>query len=58
VSGFPPSFKAPEGWTTDAESQKEQGAKAFLPSRTKFPGAPALIYGEARPNPYKTSLSA
>lgn len=52
-----PSFKPPSGWTVDSKTGASQGIDIYLPAGEKFGDAPALIYGEARPNPGKTPLA-
>ena len=51
------SFKPPEGWTVDRETGASRGIEVYLPAGKKFGDAPALIFGEARPNQGKTPLA-
>lgn len=54
---YRPSFAPPEGWSTDKESAAARGVGIFVPPGKTFRDAPALIYGEARPNPAKIPLA-
>jgi hypothetical protein len=54
---YRPSFAPPKGWSTDKESAAAQGVSIFVPPGKTFRNAPALIYGEARPNPEKIPLA-